>query len=318
MTWIQLSADTTDEAIDWMRTLLAEIDFTGEIRIIAQPDSNHPASAPSAEWTLTVQLYLPDDPLARATLNQVSHQLSALQRTGMMSDWRRATVAELPPDATVAPSHTIGRFVIRPPSATEPVTADRIALQVSPGLAFGSGFHPATGLCLHMIERYVMPGMQTLDLGCGSGILSVAMAKLGSRVTALDNDPIAIAVTQATLDHNGVAPLVTACVGSLGQGSTLGHWMGGALNQDLMMLEPQQNFDLIVANIFARIHLSLISDYRAALNPQGDRGGLLITAGYDTDYEQEIDQALQQAGFQAIAREHCGNWVAFTHRLDGQ
>jgi ribosomal protein L11 methyltransferase len=314
MTWMQLSADTTDEAIDWIRTLLAEINYSGTLRIFDHGDSLNDSAIHPSEWTRTVQLLLSDKASSHSEIQHIKQHLSSLQRTGMMADWQVRAIAELPPDPTTASTHTIGRFVILASNSTETVTPPHIPLIVGHTLAFGSGFHPATILCMRLLEQYIQPGMKTLDLGCGSGILSVAMAKLGATVTAIDNDAIAVKATQTTLQQNDVTDQVTPFVGSLGHGSNLGHWMGGQLDSDIQTVRPDANFDLIVANVFARIHLSLIDDYYHALKSSHDRGGLLITAGYDTDYEQEITATFQRAGFQAIACERLGNWLAFAHQ----
>lgn len=314
MSWIELSTETTDEAIDWIRTLLAETHYAGAIRITPHEDSTADSPKTSSAWSRNVHLYLPDETRSQSIVQQIRQHLSSLQRTGMISDWHISTVPTVPDTQTASPIQTIGRFVILAPDVTTPLTSHQIPLTVGPSLAFGSGFHPATILCLHLLERYVTPGMNVLDLGCGSGILSVAMAKLGATVTAIDNDAIAVAATQSSVQQNGMAQSVTTLVGSLGNGSNLGHWMGGALGQDGTTIQPIADFDLIVANLFARIHLSLIDDYHQALRQDRDRSGLIITAGYDTDYEQEIDETFRQAGFQTIASKQLDNWVAFAHQ----
>jgi len=314
MAWIELSTYTTDEAIDWIRTLLAEINYSGEMQIESYTDSTTHLLDQSSEWTLVVRLYLPDEVQSHTQLNLLTQQLSSLQRTGMISDWQLIRMADLPSSDGLSPRHTIGQFVILSPNSTKPLTDGQIPLKVGQSLAFGSGFHPATMLCLKLLERYITPGMKTLDLGCGSGVLSVAMAKLGATVMAIDNDAIAIDATQNAVQQNGVTQLVTTFVGSLGNGSNLGHWMGGELAQNITTIQPASEFDLIVANIFARIHLSLVHDYHKALKQNGDRNGILITAGYDADYEHEIDTTFQQAGFQTLACERLGNWIAFAHQ----
>ncbi|NEQ28411.1 MAG: 50S ribosomal protein L11 methyltransferase, partial [Microcoleus sp. SIO2G3] len=139
---------------------------------------------------------------------------------------------------------------------------------------------------------------------------SVAMAKLGARVVAIDNDPIAVAATASAVQLNNVESQVRVCSGSLGQGSELGHWMNHHSNST-DSFEPAAEFDLIVTNILARVHIALASDYRQALMPQG----VVITAGYTIDFADEVDTALVAAGFEQIDREEREEWVAIAHRL---
>jgi ribosomal protein L11 methyltransferase len=313
MNWIELSTKATDEAIDWIRTLLASIHFSGKLQMTQQ--SNLSATEQLSEWPFIIQMYLPNEAQPRTQVDQLLQVLSPLQRTGMIADMQTAIVDELVIH-DLSPIHRVGRFVILPLDGNEYLPkVDEIPLQVEQTLAFGSGFHPATVLSLKLLEQFVMPEMQALDLGCGSGILSIAMAKLGATVTAIDNDPTAIAATQQAIHQNHVAQSVTTLVGSLGGGSQLGHWLGEALNHEVQVIQPTNNFDLIVANIFARIHLSLVEDYRNALCNDSDRSGFLITSGYDIDYEQEIRQTFAQAGFKLLGSKQIGTWIAQVHQL---
>lgn len=315
MSWIELSTYATTEAIDWIRTLLASVDYSGEINISKPIDSDLDNSNHSVEETFLVQFYLPDQSQSRTKVTQVIQQLATLERTGMITALQSALVQDLPSTSEFAAIHQVGRFVILPSNSSNfPLNANDIPLKVEQTLAFGSGFHPATVLSLKLIERYVSSSMTTLDLGCGSGILSVAMAKLGANVTAIDNDRVAIAATQTMIQNNDVTQSVTTFVGSLGNGSSLGHWMGDSLTSDVTTIQPDANFDLIVANIFARIHISLVQDYHKALYQNPDRSGLLITAGYDIDYEAEIKQTFAAMGFKLLDTERLGSWVAHVHQ----
>jgi len=102
---------------------------------------------------------------------------------------------------------------------------------------------------------------------------------------------------------------MTVKLGSLGQGSELGHWMGGDL-EDTPAVAPAAQFDLIVANILARIHMLLVTDYGTALRPNG----ILITAGFTTEFEAEIQDAFTEAGLQLIEAVRWNEWLALAHR----
>lgn len=316
MPWMELSLDTTHEAVDWVRTLLATTDYVSDVQVSSYADS-HPNSVASdaiAPWAFTLCWHLPYDRRVRSRVEEIDQLLSPLHRTGLTTELE-ATVIDEKLDSNsglTSPTQRIGqRFVIVPADAPDySGTTEEISLYLQPSLAFGSGLHPATILSLRLIERWVQPGMSALDLGCGSGILSVAMAKLGAQVLALDNDKVAVVATQDAVQRNNVTAQVTTQEGSLGRGSDLGHWMGGAIADEVPKIRPESAFDLIVANILARVHVQLAADYRSALRQTTQKPGLLITAGFTTDHEAEVVEALAQAGFAVVDSERQGDWVA--------
>lgn len=324
MFWIELSLNTTAEAIDWVRTLLAIAHYSGTLQV--QPYVATTAADEEGAWAFTVRWYVPNQAGVRSQISRMDEQLAALQRTGMTSALETVLVEQVPASPAPAITRVGRRFLLLPAALAEPTTSDEIALRLAPSLAFGSGFHPATVLMLQLLEQFVQPKMVGLDLGCGSGILSVAMAKLGARVLALDNDPVAVQATQAMVQLNQVEARVTVAAGSLGRGNQLGHWLGGEAGSAL----PAQSdieaagesgadlpvLDLIAANILARVHLTLVQDYAAALQAgRHPAGGLLLTAGFTEDYADQVCQALTGAGFEAIARQQQGEWVALASRL---
>ncbi|NJR49467.1 MAG: 50S ribosomal protein L11 methyltransferase [Leptolyngbyaceae cyanobacterium CSU_1_3] len=311
MSWIELSLDTTHEAVDWVYTLLATIQFAGEVQV-----ANYSSLDRSQNWTFTIRLYLPNESQVRAQVETIANLLSPLHRTGLTTELEAAVLEERPPCRLNALAYPVGRrFLILGAEAEARSQPDKIPLKISTALSFGSGLHPATVLSLKLIERYTVSEMAALDLGSGSGILSVAMAKLGAKVLALDNDAIAVRSTQATACLNGVASQVTVRAGSLGAGNGLGHWMGGKASEaDLAVDETTSfaaNFDLIAANIFAHIHIALASDYQRVLC----QGGLLIAAGFTSDREADVAAAMAKMGLTAIADERSGEWVALALRL---
>lgn len=196
------------------------------------------------------------------------------------------------------------------------INPSKIIIQTKPTLAFGSGFHPATMLALQLIERHIGTGMQGLDLGSGSGILSVAIAKLNAQVLALDNDPAATQATREIVQLNQVENLVTVKQGSLGTGGNLGHWLGGDISiepdtEELTVIQPSSSFDFIVANILGRVHIQLAPEYYQSLNYHQ---GILITAGFNIDIETEVTDTFSQQGFQKIDCLKNEEWVALVHQ----
>jgi ribosomal protein L11 methyltransferase len=195
-----------------------------------------------------------------------------------------------------------------------------VVLRLDPGMAFGTGLHPTTQLCVMLLEHYLRPGCRTLDLGCGSGILAIAAAKLGAvSVLALDTDPIAVAATRENVERNGVAEFVQAAEGSLGGGVALGHWLGweqvaSRKSQDMEQSDVPYDLrpatcDLIVANIIARVLAALAVDMAGALVP----GGMLIASGIIAEREAEVVEAFAAAGLTPIERRQDGDWVALVY-----
>ncbi|HEY9752071.1 MAG TPA: 50S ribosomal protein L11 methyltransferase, partial [Coleofasciculaceae cyanobacterium] len=133
----------------------------------------------------------------------------------------------------------------------------------------------------------------------------------GALVLAVDNDPIAVDATQTAVRANGVEAQVTVLQGSLGAGRQLGHWMGGEAGEDLAALPVTPQFELIAANILARVHVALAQDYRQTLK----QSGLLVTAGYTTDHRADVAIALTEVGFTAIAEAHFDEWVAVVYQV---
>ncbi len=191
-----------------------------------------------------------------------------------------------------------------------------VVLHLDPGMAFGTGLHPTTQLCLRLLERYVQPGQRVLDIGTGSGILAIAAAKLGAGpVLALDNDPVAVTVAAENIERNGVGATVQAAEGSLGAGASMGHWLSGdfgagagpaTVHRPPSTVQP---FDLIAANLIAKVLVILAGDLAAVLVP----GGTLVSSGIIDSREAEVAVAFEAVGLRQLERHLEGEWVALVH-----
>ncbi|BAZ70119.1 putative methyltransferase [Fischerella sp. NIES-4106] len=323
MSWMQLSVNTTEEAVDWVCSLLASTNYTSDIRIAKHTESNlHELTDQDIThscWAFTICFYLPCDVYTNVRRSEIVDLLSPLERVGLATTIHTDIFDEKPTNsAEISPViRRIGeRFVVLSSDTPDHSQAvDEVTLRLKTSLAFGSGLHPATILSLQLLERHVVPEMNVLDLGSGSGILSVAMAKLGAQVLALDNDPIAVESTHDAVNRNWVEQQVRVMEGSLGQGSSLGHWLGRDIINNVATIEPTANFDLIIANILARIHIALAPDFRRALRHTDKQAGILITSGFSIDYEDAVTTSLKEEGFEVIDCERLDEWVALVYNL---
>lgn len=325
MSWLELRVQIDQEAVESVSELFAQIGYNGGVAIdqpfIGSPDG--PDYVIDTSRPVVVRTYVPLDEHAedaRARLQQGLWALGMLRPVGDLEvkqleeeDWANAWKAHYP-------IRRIGeRFVIVPSWLEYEAQPNDIVLNLDPGMAFGTGLHPTTQLCLLLLEQHNVAGLQTMDLGCGSGILAIAAAKLGARpVLALDNDPIAVTATIENVERNGVQNVITTVEGSLGPGVELGHWLGSdwaikqrvAQGEHPVAFEPDSEFDLILANILANVHVLLAPHLQHALKP----GGLLITSGIIADREADVAAAFEAAGMQPVARLQEGDWIAFVHR----
>jgi ribosomal protein L11 methyltransferase len=326
MNWLELSVEVDHEAVESVSELFAQVGYNRGVSIdqpfIGSPDG--PEYVIDTARPVTVKTFVPLDEYAEAAQQQLTQGLWLL---GMMRPVGPLQVRELPEEDWANawkahyPIRRIGeRFVIVPSWLEYASQPQDVVLHLDPGMAFGTGLHPTTQLCLVLLERYAQPNARTLDLGCGSGILAIGAAKLGAQpVLALDNDPIAVQATIENVERNQAADVVTTVEGSIGPGAQLGHWLGSdwATEQRAALghsqpvaFEPHDEFDLIVANILANVHVLLASHLRRALKP----GGLLLTSGIIADREAEVAAAFEGQGLQQIERLAEGDWVALAHR----
>ena len=159
-------------------------------------------------------------------------------------------------------------------------------IRLDPGMAFGTGQHPTTLMCLRALEELLRPGMDVLDLGTGSGILALAAARLGATsVLGLDIDPQAAAVARENVRLNGLEAVVQV--------------VEGGLDEAL-----RAAFDLAMANISAPVIVEMASALAAVLRP----GGLLIVAGFSAESADRVSSALARSGFIVERALADGDW----------
>ncbi len=180
--------------------------------------------------------------------------------------------------------------------------ADEVIIELDPGMAFGTGTHPTTALCLRALESAIGGGEKVIDVGTGSGILAIGAIKLGaSRVLALDLDPVAVSSAKENIKLNGLQDVI-----EVRQSDLL-----GVLNRQDQgaqgALSATPPVDLVVANILAEIILLFIADVMEVLKP----GGIYIASGIYKNKEEDVEAGLLAAGFEIIDRVRQEDWVAF-------
>jgi ribosomal protein L11 methyltransferase len=184
-------------------------------------------------------------------------------------------------------------------------------IRLEPGMAFGTGLHPTTRLCLEALEKHLSPGCTVLDVGTGSGVLAIAAAKLGARsVLALDTDPVAVAAARENVLQNQVDERIVVRQGSL-SGDVDNRWGAMPSSTDSVHYLPRTGlFDLIVINILAPVIIGLAPALAARIQV----GGQLIAAGLIESQEKAVVRALQVEALQVVERAEEQSWICVVVR----
>lgn len=306
-TWLELAVAADLEAVEAISEILSRYAPGGtsvepafelvEDGLDARVDPGRPA---------IVRAYLParDPAIVRAAVDGAREALGHLQAFGLRpigeletrvvheSDWAEAWKAYFP-------VLRIGRrLVVRPTWRRHRRGPEDVVLALDPGMAFGTGLHPTTRLCLAEVERLADAGRlargaardgsaRVLDVGCGSGILAIAAAKLGAgEVLGVDPDPIAVEATGANARRNGLVRRLRVRGGSVPTG--------------------EGPFDVVLANLIASLLIALAEPLRDELRP----GGTLVASGIFVDREPEVVAVFESVGLTVSERSSEGDWVA--------
>ena len=295
--WLEFTTRVEPEAVESVSAAFAEHGQGVAIEQAVESSRDGDIVNLPQDTPVTVRTYLPlADPSVddrRAQLEKAVWALGQLRevsplqvRTLREADWANAWkehffVHRVGQRTVIVPSWREREYERRP---------DDVVLLLDPGMAFGTGLHPTTRLCLIAVEQLVTPGMRVLDIGAGSGILSIAAARLGAiEVSAVEIEPFAASVCQENVNRNHVADIVEVRAGTLDA-------------------EPAQDerVDLILANITIATLLQLHPLLPAYLRP----GGRVVMSGVLAERAEELLDALRAAGWEHERTDQEQDWVA--------
>lgn len=304
MKWMEITVTTSQEAKEAVADFLYQSGANGlviedSVPAVLEADVEDYSEVPEESFPLEeVRLiaYLPMDEQLATKIDSIRLSVAILADFDLDPGKGEVTLAEVE-DADWGTAWKayykpipLGKNLLIKPTWEDVPAEGRVVLELDPGMAFGTGTHPTTVMCLEILETVLKGGETVMDVGCGSGILSIAAAKLGAKsVQAFDYDPMAVRVTKENLVQNQVDGLVTA------------------RQSDLLQAACGQA-DVIVANIIARIIVLLVPSILRHLAP----GGIFIASGIIAEKLPAVLAALDEHGFVVEEDRRDGDWVALT------
>ena len=302
MAWLEITLDTDSKKIDSVAAQLTAQGFA-ELVIEDQAEFETFLDENRAYWDYIdedlqeklqglshIKLYLEDtDTKALAHLTQVARnlklpmQVKSMEETNWEESWKDNY-----------PAVEVGKNLIVVPYWAADETAGRTAIILDPGLTFGTGAHASTQMVMEFMEDTVKPGFRCLDLGSGSGILSIAALRLGaSSAIGVDIDPKAEDIARENAAYNGfAAPEFAALTGNVTE------------DVELMSKLQQQEYDLVLVNIVADVIIGLSSILPAFLNPQS----VLLCSGILDVRLEDVVTALEKAGLEILEIKAKEDW----------
>jgi ribosomal protein L11 methyltransferase len=295
MRWLELSVEADVEAVEAVSEILGRVaDGTAvqPTRLIRDPGNELSARAdPSASFVVTANVASEGD--NGALIEETERALWHLQAFGLRpvgalrvrevddADWTDAWKEHYV-------AQRIGRVLIVPSWAADEPRDGEVAIALDPGMAFGTGLHPTTRGCLQLLQEVTPMPERVLDVGCGSGILSLAALRLGAeRVVAIDTDPLAIDATRANAERNGLSDRVETRAGTLDP-------------------VPEERFALILANLVAAVLVELAPRLAAHL----EAGGSLLASGIIEPRADDVIAAMGAVGLGVVQRRDDSEWAS--------
>lgn len=310
MEWHAIIIHTTNEAVDYIAERLYEIGVKG-IEIIDPTLTQEERDSLIVDYidesllkpeTIKIICYFSSEEDIKEKIQIIEAQLLEIKKvvdigTGIIEtsvtkeeDWANNWKQYYKP-------FRVGEnIVIKPTWETfNDLRKSDIVIEIDPGMAFGCGTHETTFMCIEHLQKYLKPGDHVIDVGCGSGILSIVSAKLGAKkIEAIDLDKAAVKVTKENVEWNKIGNIVQVYHGDL-------------------IENVSEKADLVVANIMADVIIILVDDLVRILKKEG----LFITSGIIQGRAQEVQLKIESAGFELLEITQKGEWVALTAQLKG-
>lgn len=297
---------TTNEAIEPISNILHETGASGVVIedplvLITERENNFGEiyelnKDDYPEEGVYIKAYLPINSFLGETVDEIKQAINNLLLFDIDIGENTITLSEINEEEWATawkkyykPVKISGKITITPTWEDYiPKSSDEMVIELDPGMAFGTGTHPTTVLSIQAIERYVSEGDQVIDVGCGSGVLSIAAVLLGAReVSAYDLDDIAIKSTILNAKLNKVDKRIST-------------------KQNNLLDNVNQQADMIVSNILAEIIVRFIKEARDNLKEDG----LFVTSGIIQAKKELVKDQLQQNGFTIIEINEMEDWVS--------
>lgn len=317
MDWIKVTIYTTSEGIEPVSGRLYKLGISG-LEIEDEKDFKDFLENNKQYWDYvddelikkmegetTVKTYVSNDTAGRELLLSIKSTLAELKTLDENNEFGRLeTEIENMTELDWAnnwrqyfhPIEIGKKLMIKPEWEELPEPTDRIVFNIEPGMSFGTGSHYTTQLCLEELEKYITPGVKMLDLGCGSGILSIISLLLGaSEAVAVDIDPNAVDTAYSNAERNGV-------------GRESYKVLSGNVISDVDIQKEisKSKYDVIAANIVADVIIALAPKAREYMKDDG----VFITSGIIEDRLEDVKKALQENNFKIVKINQRKDWVS--------
>ena len=324
MKWLELHIDTNHTGLDAVETMLSALGVDGlviddetEFQDFLENNRQYwdyvdEDLEQSMRGKSRVTFYLPEDETGFSKMAEVRIALAKLKQErsdcGSLlmtlenledADWENNWKQYYKPMEIGDRLLVIPQWLQDDPKVKKLLSQGRVPLILDPGLTFGTGSHATTRLCLTALERHIHGGERVLDLGCGSGILSIAALGLGAgEATAVDIDDKCLTVAYENAALNGIGK------------DTYTVLVGDVLSDEAFRVQVGGGYDILVANIVADVIKALAPMARSFVKP----GGLFLCSGIIDDRAQEVAQALTAAGLEILETRDSEGWFSYLCR----
>ncbi len=320
MNWAQVDIYTTTEGIDAVSGSLLRLGISGFV-IKDSKDFEEFLDNKTGNWDYidddlmglkdcetTVTVYLPEDEQGAQMLSLIKEELKALKQRDNNNEYGRLeykTVNVREEDWAnnwkkyFKPLTVGNKLMIKPSWENCTVTDGRKVLEIDPASSFGTGQHNTTQLCLELLEKYLNDGDMLLDLGCGSGILSIGGILLGAKgATAVDIEQNAVKISIENAAKNNISPDIYKA------------YCGNIVDDSELVEKIGNGYDIICANIVADVLIAMSGLFKRFLK----NNGVLIVSGIITFRKDEVIDAINEEGFELLEIHEKDDWVAIAFR----